>query len=348
MKGGITSGVVYPHAICELARKYRLKNIGGTSAGAIAAAFAAAAEYHRATTPAFAGGDAGYLRLSRLPSFLAGNSNLFKLFRPESQVKTHFDAVLAVMEIWKAAGAWRIALAPLRFVRHFLFPFLAGAVVALLPVAVLLFSSQSNPLHYALPALLVGIIVATLFGLVSTVLYAGWTGHRCLSESRFGFCSGHSSLEPPAGEPPALTDWLHREIQALAGLDARPRSCPLSFGDLAEAGVQLSVMTTDLSQRRPFELSLSHETERNGAHNFRGYYFKRSEFSKLFPLDVVETMVEASQSESPSGAWHDGEELLEWPAMRKVPIVVAARLSLSFPLLLQAVPLYRKDPTLRD
>ena len=33
MKGGITSGVVYPHAICELARTYRFVDVGGTSAG---------------------------------------------------------------------------------------------------------------------------------------------------------------------------------------------------------------------------------------------------------------------------------------------------------------------------
>jgi hypothetical protein len=44
MKGGFTSGVVYPLAACELARAFRLKNIGGTSAGAIAAAATAAAE----------------------------------------------------------------------------------------------------------------------------------------------------------------------------------------------------------------------------------------------------------------------------------------------------------------
>ena len=34
MKGGITSGVVYPHALCELARTYRFVDVGGTSAGA--------------------------------------------------------------------------------------------------------------------------------------------------------------------------------------------------------------------------------------------------------------------------------------------------------------------------
>ena len=43
MKGGITSGVVYPKLISGLAAKYRFKNIGGTSAGAIAAAGCAAA-----------------------------------------------------------------------------------------------------------------------------------------------------------------------------------------------------------------------------------------------------------------------------------------------------------------
>ncbi len=34
MKGGITSGVVYPTAIAGLAQRYRLRNIGGASAGA--------------------------------------------------------------------------------------------------------------------------------------------------------------------------------------------------------------------------------------------------------------------------------------------------------------------------
>jgi Patatin-like phospholipase len=47
MRGGTTSGVVYPTAVCELARRYRLRNIGGASAGAIAAAAAAAAETGR-------------------------------------------------------------------------------------------------------------------------------------------------------------------------------------------------------------------------------------------------------------------------------------------------------------
>ncbi len=48
MKGGTTSGVVYPLALCEIARRAVLRNVGGASAGAIAAAAAAAAEVGRA------------------------------------------------------------------------------------------------------------------------------------------------------------------------------------------------------------------------------------------------------------------------------------------------------------
>lgn len=49
LKGGIASGVVYPLAIVELASRYRFRSIGGTSAGAVAAAVTAAAEYRRRT-----------------------------------------------------------------------------------------------------------------------------------------------------------------------------------------------------------------------------------------------------------------------------------------------------------
>nr|WP_218565201.1 patatin-like phospholipase family protein [Pseudomonas sp. phDV1] len=47
MKGGITSGIVYPLAITEIAKAFPLRSIGGTSAGATDAAAAAAAELGR-------------------------------------------------------------------------------------------------------------------------------------------------------------------------------------------------------------------------------------------------------------------------------------------------------------
>jgi predicted acylesterase/phospholipase RssA len=84
MKGGVTSGVVYPRAITELSRQYQFLSIGGTSAGAIAAAVAAAAEYSRS-----AGNANAFDELEKLPLWLGGispkgkHSNLFHLFQAQ-------------------------------------------------------------------------------------------------------------------------------------------------------------------------------------------------------------------------------------------------------------------------
>jgi hypothetical protein len=55
MEGGTTSGVVYPLAVCELATNFRFRNVGGASAGAIAAALTAAAELGRSSQVLAAG-----------------------------------------------------------------------------------------------------------------------------------------------------------------------------------------------------------------------------------------------------------------------------------------------------
>src|SRR4051794_13220427 len=95
MKGGITSGVVYPLAAVELAKTFRFKNIGGTSAGAIAAAATAAAERGRDSA------DGGFKLLETLPAFLGGkspgaaNSNLFYFFQPQPGTKPVFDVCIA-------------------------------------------------------------------------------------------------------------------------------------------------------------------------------------------------------------------------------------------------------------
>lgn len=85
MKGGITSGVVYPLAVAELARTYRFKNIGGTSAGAIAAVAAAAAQH--------AGNGNGFAELAKLPERLG--TELETLFRPQRRCKRLFRLVFA-------------------------------------------------------------------------------------------------------------------------------------------------------------------------------------------------------------------------------------------------------------
>ncbi len=95
MKGGVTSGIVYPQAIAELANHYRLKSIGGTSAGAIAACLAAAAEYKRSNTGSFE----GYEKIAALAAELQGQpesvpkkkfSTLFGLFQPSEKTAPLF------------------------------------------------------------------------------------------------------------------------------------------------------------------------------------------------------------------------------------------------------------------
>src|ERR1700759_431832 len=81
MKGGITSGVVYPKAICALADHYRFRNVGGTSAGAIAAAATAAAEYGRDRD------GKGFAELETLPDFLGGEGHLIGLFQPQPSTR---------------------------------------------------------------------------------------------------------------------------------------------------------------------------------------------------------------------------------------------------------------------
>ena len=137
MKGGITSGVAYPLASVELAKHFTLRNIGGTSVGAIAAAFAAAAEHARGKH------HAGFELLETLPAWFAGRgpdgkTNLFGLFRPDPATAPLFNLFQAHM---RARGqsrlnrAFRVARASLTG-----FPLQAalGAVPGLLLAAAML------------------------------------------------------------------------------------------------------------------------------------------------------------------------------------------------------------------
>src|SRR5258706_4139838 len=87
LKGGITSGVVYPLALVSLAEKYRFSQIGGTSAGAIAAAAAAAAEYGRYSE------NAGFDPPARTSDDVS--HKLLSLSQPTPALQTVFDSILA-------------------------------------------------------------------------------------------------------------------------------------------------------------------------------------------------------------------------------------------------------------
>ena len=89
-------------------------------------------------------------------------------------------------------------------------------------------------------------------------------------------------------------------------------------------------MTTDLSSSRPVVLPLPPPDPDDPP-----YLFEQAEFERLFPAAVVGQLVAGSP---PREETSDGKPLYELPGL-DLPVVVAARLSLSFPVLLETVPL---------
>ncbi|HEY3178049.1 MAG TPA: hypothetical protein VGL25_04140 [Casimicrobiaceae bacterium] len=336
MKGGITSGVVFPKAVARLSNQYRFRNIGGTSAGAIAAAGAAAAEYRRATdsvNPHY-----GFATLANLAELLGerptgDHSRLFSLFQPEVATRKHF-AILAAM-LNRGRATTRTVSGVLAATRAFPVATLGGAV----PGVILMIAVWgATPIKVA--AAIIAAFVLIAGAALMAVVVAAISLARILPEQEFGLSTGHS-VRTGKDEPFPLTDWLHAYLQDLAG---KPSAHPLTFGDLDGVlldeskgiqGINLEMMTTALSMGRPFALPFSTEQ----------FYFSQSELERYFPDDVIAWMVANPGLRSRANASRDKAMLtlgfFPFPSRATLPVVVAARMSLSFPLLLAGVPLYR-------
>jgi hypothetical protein len=146
-----------------------------------------------------------------------------------------------------------------------------------------------------------------------------------------------------------LTDWLDHQIDEIAGISDdtdRHRSGykPLTFGDLKNKkfgdqrdkasngkradNITLRLVTSNLSQNQPYILPFREEL----------FIFKKNEFSKFFPQRVVEYLVDYAQRKTQTHRLPQDYYFL--PEADALPVIVATRLSLSFPVLLSAVPLY--------
>ena len=209
MKGGITSGVVYPHAICELARAYRLVSIGGTSAGAIAAVGAAAAEYGR--------DDGGFAKLAVVPDWVATGSNLRDLFQPQPETSRVFR-LLERARGRDGKSALGLAAAAAR-------AYPVAAIAGALPGAALVFLAlvSGGPALLRIAAAVAGLVLLAL-GVAAAVLVAlAVRAPAALTRNGFGLCTGM-----PAGDSAiALTPWLADLVDDLAGTGS---DAPLTFG----------------------------------------------------------------------------------------------------------------------
>lgn len=334
MKGGVASGIVYPDAIYEISRSFDLKSIGGTSAGAIAAALAAAAQYRRLRA-APGGAEAGFERVRAIPDALAAEGRLFKLFAPNRSTRALFAIAVDLF-----SPATPLAVKTVCLLRAYPLHALAG----LLPGALYAFATAAGRapvpiLHYAVALLvaLLGAIAACVFGLL-------WDMLRKLPGNCYGFVTGIDDADPEGTL--ALDAWLAAELEETAGLEAG--KVPLTFGMLwnpqAAPGpcaidtpppgdaraVNLQMVTTCLTEGRPYQFPT--RTAR--------FYFKPAEFAKFFPAHVVQWLRDCSRPD-------DGEleGLVALPPIGDLPVIVAVRMSLAFPVLLSAVPLYAIDFT---
>jgi predicted acylesterase/phospholipase RssA len=341
MEGGVTSGVVYPAFVARLAERFTLRSIGGTSVGAVAAIAAAAAQFKRNRVRKDGQGeDDGFHLLARLPGRLqesvAGHTRLFSLFQPCAALRPHFRVIAAALnETNKAKATGYLSFA-------MLWNFPLGAVLGA-GMWLLGFLISGSLLGGHWPRVpLAGIASALWFGLCMFVgalggalVQAALSAWRGLRNNRCGICSG---LRTGPDNPPALTEWLHALVQDIAGL---PEDAPLTFGQLrtSEPPIELALMTTGLSELRAHRLP----------HSSADLVFRASELSELFPPAIVDWM-KARSHHTRHGARTvallarlnaAGEDYYFMPDPDDLPLVVAARMSLSFPVLLQAVPMFR-------
>jgi Patatin-like phospholipase len=353
MKGGVTSGVVYPFTICHIASKFVIRSIGGTSVGAIAAALTAAAEFRRR------GNDepgAGYQRLSGLPKFLGTPGTLRALFSADDETAPYLDAALTLVALdpnGKPLPSSKKTLRALSIMLRSSLAWLIGAaavsIVADPLTWILVYRSRDFPTWidglFAFFELGVTLAVTVLVGLFRLKLWL----QKCVAltgERDFGWAHGHRP-SADAAETPPLVDWLHREIQTSAGtIDAIEgiQDRPLTFGDLlsrglpgqepipgdTDLGVNLRMNTTCLTLNRPFTLPFDPGEK-------MVFYFTIDDFTQFFPDDVVAYL------EKTCATHLQHRHLRVFPSEWTLPVVVAARMSMSFPVLFSAVRLYAED-----
>jgi len=320
LKGGITSGVVYPLALVSLAEKYRFSNIGGTSAGAMAAVAAAAAEYGRHIE------NAGFDRLARIPGELG--PNLLSMFQPTPALKPLFDIFVAALKAKTKTGRI-IAIAGAAVGGYWLSALLGllpGGLVALIALAI---GGGTGFVAFGMLLALAGRVAGVVWRLVKAA-------NTDLVGSDFGLCPG---IRQPYSSRDGFTDWLANLIDEAAG---NKTGRPLTFGDLAappdgRPAIQLAMMTTSLMEKRPYTLPMPED------HRF---VFEKSEWDRIFPERVMAFLTTQCDRFTPPAG--EAGEYYHFPDLARLPLIVGARMSLSFPLLISAVPLWRRDFTLLE
>ncbi len=385
MKGGVTSGIVYPRALCHLATRFNLRNIGGTSVGAIAAAIAAAAEYQRRKTQSAA----GYLALAKVPEFLSRGDSLIRLFAADAGAAAlvriglkFISSAPLVLRLALVVGAaakeyWWQALVPILALGYcFLLPDLFAAK----PGSLLQLSTWWALIAHAFVPLLLLALLSTL-ALFAIALRRCWS---VLTKNDYGFChaydgaaadtfkasldrltaSGKSIVDLAPADTPPLFNWLEAYIAHAAG--RTPEAAPLTIGDLRDVplpswfpgddrpSIDFQTITTCLTLGRPFGLPFDSERcgHRQGLPNRRPdrptLYFLESDLCKYFSeVTLAHLKMKGGEALGVRPVDAQGRPLgtvYRFPTGEDLPLVVAVRMSMSFPILFCALRLWAESP----
>jgi len=154
----------------------------------------------------------------------------------------------------------------------------------------------------------------------------------------FGLCPG---ISQPYSSREGFTDWLARLINEDAG--RKTTDDPLTFGDLSaehdgRPAIRLAMVTTSLMEQRPYTLPFPETDHR--------FVFAKSEWERIFPRWIMEFLTR--KCTPLEGQAEGSAEYYHFPDPERLPLIVGARMSLSFPFLIAAVPLWRQDFTLVD
>jgi len=159
-----------------------------------------------------------------------------------------------------------------------------------------------------------------------------------LTENNFGLCSGKT--QKTSHGKLAFSDWIAAKINTVAGLEYGDGHIPLLVGDIEDYGINIATMTSDLSSRRPYKLPLKN----------RYHYFKVDEFQVLFPDWILGHLINFSDKLASARKLEQKDDYVPLPKGYhyfiygpETPLHLVVRMSLSFPFLISAIPLYRVD-----
>ena len=167
-----------------------------------------------------------------------------------------------------------------------------------------------------------------MFWIAGAVAYLVWAAMRILPDNDFGICSG-------LGDEESITNWIHARLNTVAGHDVTD---VLTFGHLERHGIRearevkdkkqvvLEMIGTDIVRGVPLDLPRALSGR---------YLFKPDELARFFPASVVNAMTE--------GGVPDSEGRYRFPPKEQMPVLVATRMSMSFPVLFSAVPVWYTD-----